>query len=109
MSLLHNRVFLTGDKKNMQALLDAISNPGSMTGSQWLVLAIGLFIVLGSLYFVIKLFKIIKGIGKTSYTPNIGLDKHPYRGQAVNQAAQDQAEEQQDSGEASSTTESKSE
>lgn len=68
----------------MRALLDALSNPGVMTGSQWLVLAIGLFIVLGSIYFVIKLFKIIKGLGKSSYTPNIGLRKHPYRGEPVN-------------------------
>ncbi len=73
----------------MQALLDALSNPGAMTGSQWLVLAIGLFIVLGSGYFVIKLFKIIQGMGRSSYTPNIGLHKHPYRGEPVNKSAAD--------------------
>jgi len=67
----------------MQELINALSNPGAMSGAQWLVLAIGLFIVLGSLYFVLKLVKIIKGIGKTTYTPNIGLSKHPYRGQPV--------------------------
>lgn len=70
----------------MQALLNALSSPGTMTGSQWLVLAIGLFIILGSLYFILKLFRIIKGIGKSTYTPNIGLRNHPYRGEPVNKA-----------------------
>ncbi len=70
----------------MQALLNALSSPGTMTGSQWLVLAIGLFIILGSLYFILKLFKILKGIGKSTYTPNIGLRNHPYRGEPVNKA-----------------------
>jgi hypothetical protein len=76
----------------MQELINALSNPGAMSGAQWLVLAIGLFIVLGSLYFVLKLVKIIKGIGKTTYTPNIGLSKHPYRGQSVSKGNVDSAE-----------------
>lgn len=73
----------------MQAILDALSNPGAMTGAQWLVLAIGAFIVLGSLYFVLKLIKVFRGIGKSTYTPNIGLSRHDYRGQPVSKAASD--------------------
>ena len=76
----------------MQEILNALSSPGTMSGSQWLVLAIGVFIVLGSLYFIIKLLKIVKSIGKSDYTPNIGLSKHPYRGQSVSlQPGEDQA------------------
>lgn len=67
----------------MQELFDALSNPGSMSTAQWLVLAIGSFIVLGSIYFVLKLIKLIKGIGKSTYTPNIGITRHPYQGQPV--------------------------
>lgn len=75
----------------MQELLNALSNPGAMTSSQWLVLVIGLFIVLGSLYFVLKLFKLIRGIGKSTYTPNIGLSRHPYKGQSVSKAGTDES------------------
>ena len=76
----------------MQELVNALSNPGAMSGAQWLVLAIGLFIVLGSLYFILKLVRILKGIGKSTYTPNIGLSKHPYRGQPVSKAGSEEAE-----------------
>jgi hypothetical protein len=76
----------------MQALLNALSSPGTMTGSQWLVLAIGLFIVLGSLYFILKLVKIFRSIGKSTYTPKIGLSRHPYRGEPVSKGeAQEEA------------------
>lgn len=74
----------------MQELINALSDPGAMTSSQWLVLVIALFIVLGSLYFLLKLFKLIKGIGKTTYTPNIGLSKHPYKGQPVTKSSADE-------------------
>ena len=67
----------------MQELFDALSSPGTMSTAQWLVLAIGSFIVLGSIYFVLKLIKLVKSIGKTTYTPNIGLTRHPYQGQPV--------------------------
>ncbi|MFL2840502.1 MAG: hypothetical protein ACJ0BT_01490 [Pseudohongiellaceae bacterium] len=73
----------------MQELLDALSSPGTMNASQWLVIAISLFVVLGSLYFILKLIKIIRGIGKTTYTPHIGLSKHPYKGQAVSEISDD--------------------
>lgn len=74
----------------MQELLDALSSPGTMNTSQWVVLAISLFVVLGSLYFILKLIKIIRGIGKTTYTPNIGLSKHPFKGQAVLKISDDE-------------------
>ncbi len=70
----------------MQEVLNALSNPGAMSSAQWLVLAIGAFIVLGSLYFILKLFKLIKGLGKTTYKPNIGLSRHPYQGQSVSKS-----------------------
>ena len=67
----------------MDELIFALSSPGTMSSAQWLVLAIGSFIVLGSLYFILKLIKLIKGIGKTTYKPNIGISRHPYQGQPV--------------------------
>ena len=70
----------------MQELFDALSSPGTMSTAQWLVLAIGSFIVLGSIYFVLKLIKLVKSIGKTTYTPNIGLTRHPYQGQPVSKS-----------------------
>ncbi|MDG2091183.1 MAG: hypothetical protein P8J61_08855 [Gammaproteobacteria bacterium] len=67
----------------MDELIFALSSPGTMSTAQWLVLAIGSFIVLGSLYFILKLIKLIKEIGKTTYKPNIGVSRHPYQGQPV--------------------------
>ncbi len=74
----------------MQEFINAISSPGSMNTSQWLVFAIGLFIILGALYFILKLYKLIKGVGKSTYKPNIGISKHPYRGQPVSAVGQPQ-------------------
>lgn len=67
----------------MQELITALSSPGTMSTAQWLVLAIGSFIVLGTIYFILKIIKLIKSIGKSTYTPNIGLSRHPYQGQPV--------------------------
>jgi len=76
----------------MQELINALSNPGTMSTSQWLVFAIGSLIVLGALYFILKLYKLIKGIGKTTYTPNIGITKHPYKGQPVSKSDEEGSE-----------------
>jgi hypothetical protein len=78
----------------MQELINALSNPGAMSSAQWLILGIGAFIVLGSLYFILKLFKLIRSIGKTTYTPNIGLSRHPYQGQPVSKGLDDDSENQ---------------
>ena len=59
----------------MAELMNALSDPASMTQAQWLVLAIAAFIVLGSLYFMLKLFKLVKNLGKTDYKPNIGRSR----------------------------------
>lgn len=80
----------------MQEILNALSNPGAMSSAQWLVLAIGTFIVLGSIYFILKLFKLIKGIGKTTYKPNIGLSRHPYQGQPVSKGLDDSENQSSD-------------
>lgn len=87
----------------MQEILNALSNPGAMSSAQWLVLAIGAFIVLGSIYFILKLFKLIKGIGKTTYTPNIGLSRHPYQGQSVSKVLDHDSSEKQSGEEAASS------
>jgi hypothetical protein len=57
----------------MSELLNALTNPGTMGQAQWLVLAIAAFIVLGSMYFVWKLYKILFSTRKSTYKPNIGL------------------------------------
>lgn len=85
----------------MQELINALSNPGTMSSAQWLVLAIGAFIVLGSLYFLLKLFKLIKGVGKTTYKPNIGLSRHPYQGQPVSKSSNEQGDVEDESTESS--------
>jgi hypothetical protein len=81
----------------MQELINALSNPGAMSSAQWLILGIGAFIVLGSLYFILKLFKLIRSIGKTSYKPNIGLSRHPYQGQPVSKSTSEPGESDESS------------
>jgi hypothetical protein len=58
-------------------------NPGTMTRSQWLLLAIMLFILAGSLYFVWKLYRIIVASRKSTYVPNIGLKRMGADGKAA--------------------------
>lgn len=89
LALRHNLRFIFPELvkgRKMDVLLDALSSPGTMSTSQWVVLAIGSFIVLGSFYFILKLVKLIRSIGKTTYTPNIGVSKHPYKGQSVSKS-----------------------
>jgi len=70
----------------MSELLNALGSPESMSQEQWLILAIGFFIVLGSLYFILRLYRLFKGMGKSTYTPNIGLSRVEYKNQSVSQA-----------------------
>jgi flagellar biogenesis protein FliO len=59
----------------VDVLLQALSNPDEMSRMQWLLMAILAFIVVGSAYFVWKLYAIIKGSRKSAYVPNIGLKR----------------------------------
>jgi hypothetical protein len=63
----------------MSELMNALSNPGSMSQAQWLVIAIAAFIVIASLYFVWKLFQLVKMSSKTAYQPKIGLARTGYQ------------------------------
>jgi|GEM_PF-848850 len=57
----------------MNALLEALANPSSMTGQQWMTLGIMLLILVGLIYFVWRFFKIaFNGQRKQPYVPNIG-------------------------------------
>lgn len=60
----------------MEVLLQSLMNPGEMSSLQWLMLAIMLFVVIGSLYFVWRLYAIVMTSRKTPYKPNIGLKRH---------------------------------
>jgi hypothetical protein len=60
----------------VEVLLQALMNPGSMTRLQWLMIALMLFVVVGSLFFVWKLYTIIVASRhKEPYKPNIGLKR----------------------------------
>lgn len=56
----------------MEALLQALKNPGAMSNSQWLLLAIMVFVLLGSAYLVFRIYRIIVADRKSTYVPNIG-------------------------------------
>jgi hypothetical protein len=59
----------------MALILEALMNPGEMTRQQLLLVAIMLFVAIGALYFVWKLYKIIVTSQKSTYVPNIGLNR----------------------------------
>lgn len=74
----------------MSELAAALMNPGTMSQAQWMLLAIGLFIVVGALYFVLILVRLLKNLGKSDYKPNIGLsrlEKEGYRPSSVRSRA----------------------
>ncbi|MDR0779908.1 MAG: hypothetical protein LBF16_04310 [Pseudomonadales bacterium] len=57
----------------MNALLQALSDPGNMTRQQWLLLIVMLVVVVGVLYLVWRLHKLTQsGTRKEPYVPNIG-------------------------------------
>lgn len=59
----------------METLLEALMNPADMTRPQVLLLVILLFVVIASLYFVWRLYRIVMTSRKTPYVPNIGLKR----------------------------------
>lgn len=59
----------------MDAIMQALSTPGDMTRIQWLLVAIMAFVVVGSVFFVWKLYAIIVSSRKETYVPNIGLKR----------------------------------
>ncbi len=80
----------------MSELAAALMNPGSMSQAQWMLLAIGLFIVVGALYFVLILYRLLKNVGKSDYKPNIGLSrlkKEGYRPSSVRNLETEGAED----------------
>lgn len=56
----------------MDALLDALKNPGSMTGAQWLMLGIIVFFVAGIGFGLLRLYRSIEAERRAKYVPNIG-------------------------------------
>lgn len=59
----------------MEVLLQALKNPGAMTSTQLLLVAIMVFVLIGSLYFVYRLYRIIETERKSTYVPNIGRNR----------------------------------
>ena len=59
----------------MDVLLEALRNPGDMDRAQWLMVVIMLFVVVGLLYFVWRLYRIVLNSSKQTYKPNIGLKR----------------------------------
>ncbi|MDT8399385.1 MAG: hypothetical protein RQ899_12285 [Pseudomonadales bacterium] len=59
----------------MAGLMSALLDPAALTHAQWLALAIILFVVIASIYFVWRLYRIISRAGKSTYKPNIGLSR----------------------------------
>ena len=56
----------------MDVLLQALVNPGEMSGQQWLMIAIILFVIVGVAYMAWRLYKLILAEQKSTYVPNIG-------------------------------------
>jgi hypothetical protein len=56
----------------MAALLEALKNPGSMSGGQWLMLVIIVLVLLGSVFFLFRLYRVIENERRSKYVPNIG-------------------------------------
>jgi cytochrome c-type biogenesis protein CcmH/NrfG len=56
----------------MEALLQALASPGAMSGQQWLLVAILVFVVIGAAYLVWRLYKLVMTEQKSTYVPNIG-------------------------------------
>jgi len=56
----------------VDALLEALKNPGSMTGPQWLLLGIILVFVAGMGFGVWRLYRSIEAERRAKYVPNIG-------------------------------------
>jgi hypothetical protein len=56
----------------VNALLDALKNPASMSSAQWLMVGIIVFVLLGSVYFVLRLYRLIEAERRNKYVPNIG-------------------------------------
>ena len=56
----------------METLLNALQDPAGMSGQQWLLVVIMVSIIVGSAYFVFRLYRIILRECKSTYVPNIG-------------------------------------
>jgi hypothetical protein len=57
----------------MDALFQALANPGSMTSQQWQLLALMLLAVLGIIYLTWRLYKVVAGDQrKQPYALNLG-------------------------------------
>lgn len=56
----------------MNALLEALQSPDTMTGAQWLMVGIIVFVLLGSIFFVYRLYRLIENERRSKYVPNIG-------------------------------------
>lgn len=59
----------------METLLATLANPSEMGKTQVLLLAIILFVLIGSFYFVWRIYRIIITARKNTYVPNIGLKR----------------------------------
>lgn len=56
----------------MDALLEALKSPGSMTSAQWLMLGIIVFFVAGLGFGLLRLYRSIEAERRAKYVPNIG-------------------------------------
>jgi hypothetical protein len=57
----------------MNALFQALANPGSMTNQQWLLLAVMVVVVVVVLHLIRRLYRMAwNGSRKEPYVPNIG-------------------------------------
>lgn len=56
-------------------MLETLMNPGAMTQSQWMIVGILVFIVIGIVYFVYRTYLVIKESANNKYKPNIGLSR----------------------------------
>lgn len=64
----------------MEALLQALANPGEMSGQQWLLVLIMLVVLAGCAWFVWYLYRTIEAERRNRYVPNIGRKRLEEKG-----------------------------
>lgn len=64
----------------METLLQALANPGDMSGQQWLLVLIMLLVLVGCLWFAWYLYRTIEAERRNRYVPNIGRKRLQEKG-----------------------------
>jgi len=56
-------------------MLEALQNPGALTGDQWMIVGILVLVFIGILYFLYRTWMVIQESANNKYKPNIGMSR----------------------------------